>query len=112
VSATSVEDLDLTIDELRERAAQRQAKCLQLKEMIVERLDLPVDPSWITDDQPLVGRGLELDSVDTLELIIGIEAVFGVSLTDEEVGAFGSVSRLADRLESDRPLDPPVMPGG
>jgi acyl carrier protein len=94
------------------RAAERQERCHQVKQMIVDRLDLPADPSWITDDQPLIARGLELDSVDTLELIIGVEAVFGVSLTDEEVGAFGSVSRLVDRIENGAPLDPPVIPKG
>lgn len=72
--------------------------------MIVERLDLPIDPKWITDDQPVIARGLELDSVDVLELIIGIEAVFGASITDDEIGAFGSVSRLVDRIEFGGPL--------
>lgn len=102
--------MTMTYDECLERATVRQDKCQRLKTMIVDRLDLPVDPAWITDDQPLIARGLELDSVDTLELMIGIESEFGVSLTDDEVGAFGSVSRLVDRIESDGPLDPPVIP--
>lgn len=110
MTATHLEGTKPTFEGLRALAAERQAKCLQVKEMIVERLDLPIAPDWITDDQPLIARGLELDSVDTLELIIGIDAVFGVALTDEEVGAFGSVSRLVDRLESDVPLDPPLIP--
>lgn len=93
-----------TLTELQEQATTRLAMCRQIKEMIVDRLDLPVEPDWITDDQPLVARGLELDSVDTLELIIGIEAVFGTSITDEEMGAFGSVSRLVDRIEAGEPL--------
>ena len=95
----------MTYAEALERATERQAKCRRVKEMIVERLELPVDPGWITDDQALIGRGLELDSVDTLELMIGIEAEFGVALMDDEVAAFGSVSRLVDRAESDGPLD-------
>lgn len=98
------------LEDLRARAQERQEKCLIVKAMIVDRLDLPIEPEWITDDQPLIGRGLELDSVDVLELIIGVEAIFGVALTDEEVGAFGSTSRLVDRVESDAPLDPPIIP--
>jgi acyl carrier protein len=94
-------------DELRARAAKHRELCLGVKKMIVDRLDLPIDPAWITDDQPLIARGLELDSVDILELIIGLEAVFGAALTDEEVGAFGSVARLVERIEADQPLDSP-----
>lgn len=85
----------------RRAAAKRQARCRRLKELIVARLDLPIPAQWITDDQPLVGRGLELDSVDTLELMLGIDAEFGVSITDDEIGVFGSVSRVVDRIESD-----------
>jgi 3-hydroxyacyl-[acyl-carrier-protein] dehydratase len=77
-----------------QQAAERQAKCRRVKEMLVDRLELPIEPDWITDDQALIGRGLELDSVDTLELMIGIEAEFGVTILDDEVAAFGSVSRL------------------
>lgn len=94
-----------TLEELRVTAQRRQETCNKVKVMIIDRLDLPIDPGWITDDQPLVGRGLELDSVDTLELIIGIEAMFDTSITDDEIGAFGSVSRLVDRIESGGPLD-------
>jgi len=99
-----------TYQQTLDRATERLGRCRKVKAMIVERLDLPIDPDWITDDQPLIGRGLELDSVDTLELMIGIEADFGVALTDDEVSAFGSVSRLIDRIESDGPLDPPILP--
>lgn len=92
-------------DEVLEQATARRAKCRSVKAMIVERLDLPIDPDWITDDQPLIARGLELDSVDTLELMIGVEAEFGVTLMDDEVAAFGSVSKLVDRIESEGPVE-------
>ncbi len=58
-----------------------------------------MEPSWLTDDQPLFGRGLELDSVDALELVVAIEYDFGVSITDDEIGIFGSIGRLADFIE-------------
>ncbi|MFB4285481.1 MULTISPECIES: acyl carrier protein [unclassified Nonomuraea] len=88
----------MTIDELRARAAERQQTCAQIKKMIVSRLDLEIEPGWITDDQPLFGRGLELDSLDVLELYVAIEAEFGVALYDSEMAVFGSVSRLADEV--------------
>ncbi|WP_049577320.1 acyl carrier protein [Nonomuraea sp. SBT364] len=89
----------MTIDELRARAAQRQQTCSQIKKMIVSRLDLEIEPGWITDDQPLFGRGLELDSLDVLELYVAIEAEFGVALYDSDMAVFGSVSRLADEVD-------------
>ncbi|GAA0974234.1 phosphopantetheine-binding protein [Acrocarpospora macrocephala] len=88
----------MTIDELRAKAAERQQTCTQIKKMIVSRLDLEIEPDWITDDQPLFGRGLELDSLDVLELYVAIEAEFGVALYDSEMAVFGSVSRLADEV--------------
>jgi acyl carrier protein len=94
-----------TYEELKQQAAHRQSMCHRVKEMIVSRLDLPIPAAWITDDQPLIARGLELDSVDTLELMIGIEAEFGVSITDDEVGVFGSTSRIVDRIEHGEPFE-------
>jgi len=88
----------VTLDELRAAAATRQRTCAQIKQMIVSRLDLPIEPEWITDDQPLFGRGLELDSLDVLELYVAIEAEFGVALYDSDISVFGSVSRLADHV--------------
>lgn len=88
----------MSLDDIREAARRRQEVCTQIKNMIVSRLDLPVDPEWITDDQPLFGRGLELDSLDVLELYVAIEAEFGVPLYDSEMSVFGSISRLAETV--------------
>jgi acyl carrier protein len=79
--------------------AGRRELCSKIKEMIVERLDLPVEVNWITDDQPLFGRGLELDSVDALELVASIEYEFDVAVEDDDVGVFGSVNTIADYIE-------------
>jgi acyl carrier protein len=86
----------MNIEDMRKQAAARQRTCGQIKRMIVARLDLPVDPEWITDDQPLFGRGLELDSLDVLELLVAIEAEFDVRLYESQMSIFGSVSTLAD----------------
>jgi acyl carrier protein len=90
-----------TLEELRTRVESRRELCDQLKQLVVDRLDLPVDVDWITDDQPLFGRGLELDSVDALELVVGLEFDFNVSVTDDDVDIFGSIGRLADHVEKE-----------
>ena len=72
----------------------------RIKVLLVERLRLDVEPAEIGDDDPLFGEQakLGLDSIDALELVVGVENAFGVSIDDEEVGnqAFASVTALAD----------------
>lgn len=91
---------------LRATAGRRREECRRIKLMIVERLNLEIPPDWITDDQPILGRGLELDSVDTLELMVGVGAEFGVVITDDELGVFGSISSLVERIESESGEEP------
>jgi len=70
---------------------------LRVKEMIIERLKLEgMSPDQIEDGAPLFGDGLGLDSIDALELVLGIEQVFGVKIEDEAAGlkAFRSVEAL------------------
>lgn len=76
----------------------------QIKQLIVERLKLEVEPSAIEDAQPLFGDGLGLDSIDALELVLGIEQAFGVKIEDEEMGeqALSSVNSLADFVAAKR----------
>jgi acyl carrier protein len=75
----------------------------RVKQLIIDRLQLEgMTPAEIDDSAPLFGDGLGLDSIDALELVIGIEKVFGVRIQDEEVGAkaFASVDALVDFMRS------------
>jgi len=55
-----------------------------VKECIIDRLDLQMDPEEIMDDAPLFGEGLGLDSLDSLELVIAIGKNFNVQINDDE----------------------------
>ena len=73
----------------------------RIKQIIVKQLKLEIDPASIRDDAPLfgdAGNGLGLDSIDALELVLGVEKEFGIKVQDEEVGvkAFASVDALHD----------------
>lgn len=71
---------------------------LQIKELIIDRLRLEgMTPDDIEDSAPLFGEGLGLDSIDSLELVLGIEQKFGVKIQDEELGqkVLASVDALA-----------------
>ena len=64
-------------------------------------LDLPDDPEVIDPDQPLFGRGLELDSLDTLEIVSLIDEEYDIAL-DDTPDAFGSISKIVDQILAKR----------
>ena len=74
----------------------------RIKTLIVRRLKLDITPESILDDAPLFGEGLGLDSIDALELVLGLEQEFGIKVDNEEVGvkAFASVDALAKFIEA------------
>lgn len=85
-----------TFQELQQTAQARVKLNNDLKEMLVDGLDLPLPAELIDDNQPLFGRGLELDSLDTLEVVSLIDESYDVMITDDNKLVFGSINRLAD----------------
>ncbi|MEK7484339.1 MAG: phosphopantetheine-binding protein [Planctomycetota bacterium] len=73
----------------------------RIKKLIVEQLRLDIDPNQIESSAPIFGEKLGLDSIDALELIVGIESTFGVKVTDpnEWKKILYSVNTLAEYLE-------------
>lgn len=90
--------MPLTLEATQASAHERQQLTGKVKELLVDRLALDVEPSRIADDQPLFGRGLELDSIDTLELAMAIEDEFGTVITDDDTATLLSLNRLADYI--------------
>ncbi|MDR1550084.1 MAG: phosphopantetheine-binding protein [Hungatella sp.] len=92
-------------EEILQYALKRKEICLKLKEMVVEKLYLEMEPEFITDDQPLFGRGLELDSIDSLELAVGIYDTFQNKLPDGDANVFSSINSMADYIINCLPED-------
>lgn len=70
----------------------------EIKRILVERLFLEgVDPASIDDDAPFM-QDLGLDSVDALELVLGLEQRYDVQLVKQglEREAFESITKLAE----------------
>jgi acyl carrier protein len=83
----------------------------QLKHLIVETLKLEdVTPDQLPDDEPLIGAGLNLDSIDALELVVRLEKEFGIKISSSEESrqALASVSSLAAYIRSH--ADPARVP--
>ena len=71
----------------------------EIKELIVDVLQLEgVDPASIADADPLFGDGLNLDSIDALELATALARKYDVKVSqDQETrDAFRSVNPLAE----------------
>ncbi len=77
----------------------------ELKKLLVESLKLEdVDPASIGDDEPLFGAGLDLDSIDALELVLQLEKTYGIKIgsSEESKRALASIRVLAEYIESHR----------
>ena len=74
----------------------------KLKELLITSLHLEgVTPADIQDDLPLFGpEGLNLDSLDAVELVVAIEKEFGLAIknADEAKELFASVEVLAKAI--------------
>ena len=57
-----------------------------------------VDPETITMDTSLIDD-LGADSLDVVELIMSLEDMYGISISDEEAAQLYTVRRIVDYLE-------------
>ena len=76
----------------------------RLKAMLVERLMLKLKPAEIADQDDLIQKwGLE--SVQLMEIVIGLEEVFGIQLGDDEfsVKKFRTIRNISEVVRSKKP---------
>lgn len=80
----------------------------ELKIKLVQTLGLSTPPEEIDPEMPLLGAGLGIDSIDTLELVVLVEKDYGVKINNREAGvqAFASVAALAEYIRQHRPQQP------
>lgn len=78
---------------------------LELKEKIIEALNLEeMTPDEIDADSPLFGKGLGLDSIDALELIVLMEKNYGIKLANPAEGKaiFKNIRTIAEYVSEHR----------
>ena len=69
----------------------------KIKNMISENLRIP--ENMLDDDAELFGGDIGLDSVDSLEIISGIDDRFGVDMTGVDREHFQTINALASYVE-------------
>ncbi|MEE8093434.1 MAG: phosphopantetheine-binding protein [Gammaproteobacteria bacterium] len=73
--------------------------------LIVQTLNLEVEPGEIEPSAPLFGEGLGLDSIDALELALAISKNYGFQLRSDDsdnVQIFSSLRALSSHIGANR----------
>ena len=71
----------------------------KIKEIIVDKLD--VDASKVTMDTDIL-KDLEADSLDAVEVILGVEEEFGIEIPDDAADQFSTVSDIVKYVDENK----------
>ena len=77
----------------------------ELAKLIVETLNLEIASESIDPDLPLFGGGLELDSIDILEIALAVSKIYGFKLSSDDADnerIFASLRALTAHIEKHR----------
>lgn len=77
----------------------------RVKDILTTRLKLNANAEQINENTQLFGPdGLGLDSIDVLELVVGIKKEFGVEILDRQTAekVFTTVGAIAEYVEKNK----------
>ena len=81
---------------MQSKIEERKEVLFTIKTEIVQRLNISREPSQIDDDTPLFGNGLKLDSVDATEIIVMLDKVFDIEVSESDNPSYmRSINSLA-----------------
>jgi acyl carrier protein len=76
---------------------------VEFKKLLIETLRLEsLTPETISDDEPLIGGRLGLDSIDALEIVVALEKRLGITMRAQEIDqeAYRSVAAMFRHVEA------------
>ncbi len=71
----------------------------RIRDLIVEQLD--VDPELINEETDFM-KDLEADSLDAVEIILGVEDEYGIEIPDEVAENFTKVGDIVKYVEENK----------
>jgi acyl carrier protein len=77
---------------------RRRTMLDRVRRLLIDELQVPRQADEIDPDTPLFGVGLALDSIDAVDLIIQLEADFGIEIPSDKEGrtALRTVNSIVD----------------
>ncbi len=70
----------------------------KIKNTIIDKLDL--SPDFEIDSETSIKNDLKADSVDAIEIIIELEAEFGIEIDDDKASQFETIGDLEEYIEN------------
>lgn len=81
---------------MHDNIQERKDVLFTIKTEIIQRLNIQRDETQIDDDTPLFGNGLKLDSVDATEIIVLLDKVFDIQVSEgDDPSYMRSINNLA-----------------
>ena len=84
--------------EIKRKIEYRDSIIQRVKQDLISRLSLNYDTGDLHEDVSLVGSGLGLDSLDALEVILGIEQQFNIKIEEGNITILRSINTLVDYI--------------
>ncbi|WP_200553143.1 acyl carrier protein [Kosakonia sp. LAM2021] len=81
---------------MHDNIQERKNVLFTIKTEIIQRLNIQRDETQVDDDTPLFGNGLKLDSVDATEIIVLLDKVFDIQVSEgDDPSYMRSINNLA-----------------
>lgn len=94
------------MDEIKKNIAERKEILLTIKTEIIQRLNIQREPEQIDDDTALFGNGLKLDSVDATEILVLLDKIFNIQVSEGDDPAYmRTINHLASFIIQKRKAD-------
>ena len=90
---------------LQEVIFARKNVLFQIKTELIDRLQLELRAEDIDDDAFLFGGGLSLDSIDAMEILLGMQACFGAMIPDGDIASMRTINTLADFVLAEQMIE-------
>ena len=87
----------LALNEIEKRVTQLIIDRCKLTDVSADSVDYEA-PIFISQDEDYVSQGLELDSVDALEIVAAVKGEYGVSVDPKDMGVFRNIHTLSEYI--------------